>query len=46
MKDIAHNFLTEDEETNSLLQYIFKSEDTYLEEKGRSDGVFGVYQKK
>lgn len=46
MKDIAHNFLEDDEETNSILQFIFSYEDKYIEETGRSDGVFGVYQKK
>lgn len=45
MKDIAHNFLTDNEETISILQFIFSYEDKYIEETGRSDGFFGVYQK-
>lgn len=44
-KDIAHNFLNKDYETQSLLSYLFDKEDEYLSETGRSDSVFGIYQK-
>lgn len=44
-KDIAHNFLNNDKETQKLLSYIFDKEDEYLTLTGRSDAVFGVYQK-
>lgn len=44
-KDIAHNFLNDDKETESLISYLFDKEDEYLSMTGRSDAVFGVYQK-
>lgn len=44
-KDIAHNFLNNDDETQSLLSYLLKKEDEYLTATGLSDSVFGVYQK-
>jgi len=44
-KDIAHNFLNIDTETQELLSHIFKKEDEYLSTTGRSDAVFGIYQK-
>jgi ubiquinone/menaquinone biosynthesis C-methylase UbiE len=44
-KDIAHNFLDEDEATLALIDSIFEHEDQYLSETGRSDAVFGVYRK-
>ena len=44
-KDIAHNFLNKDKETQLLLSYIFDKEDEYLASTGLSDAVFGVYQK-
>ena len=44
-KDIAHNFLNKDEETQLLLSYLFEQEDKYLFLNGTSDAVFGIYQK-
>jgi ubiquinone/menaquinone biosynthesis C-methylase UbiE len=44
-KDIAHNFLNKDEETQKLLSYLFEQEDKYLLLNGTSDAVFGIYQK-
>lgn len=44
-KDIAHNFLNRDIETQTLLSYIFAQEDEYLSLTGRSDSAFGIYQK-
>jgi SAM-dependent methyltransferase len=44
-KDIAHNFLNNDAETQELLSYILKKEDEYLSITGRSDAAFGIYQK-
>ena len=44
-KDIAHNFLNNDKETQKLLSYLFDKEDEYLSMTGGSDAVFGVYQK-
>ena len=44
-KDIAHNFLNKDKETKLLLSYLFEKEDEYLLMTGRSDAVFGIYQK-
>jgi len=45
LKDISHNFLSDDPETRSLLSYLFEQEDKYMRETGRSDAVFGVYRK-
>jgi len=45
-KDIAHNFLSRDEETQGLLKYIFQKEDEFIESGGTSDAVFGLYRKK
>ena len=45
-KDIAHNFVNQDHVTQNLLSYIFEREDEYLSVTGRSDAVFGIYQKK
>jgi ubiquinone/menaquinone biosynthesis C-methylase UbiE len=44
-KDIAHHFLAKDEETRQLLSYIFHMEDEYINLTGRSDAIFGIYQK-
>lgn len=44
-KDIAHNFLNKDNETQLLLSYLLEKEDEYLSLTGRSDAVFGIYQK-
>jgi ubiquinone/menaquinone biosynthesis C-methylase UbiE len=45
LKEISHNFLSDDPETRSLLSYLFEQEDNYMKETGRSDAVFGVYRK-
>lgn len=44
-KDIAHNFLNNETKTQELLSYIFEKEEEYLSITGRSDAVFGIYQK-
>lgn len=44
-KDIAHNFLNNDKETQILLSYLLDKEDEYLSITDSSDAVFGVYQK-
>lgn len=46
LKDIAHNFLDADEETEKILAGIIEEEEKYIMETGRSDAVFGIYQKK
>lgn len=45
-KDIAHNFLDQNEETRQLLQEIFDYEDAFIGQKNTSDAVFGIYRKK
>jgi len=45
LKDIAHNFLEETEETKEKLRKLFDLEDEFLE-KNPSDFLFGIYQKK
>lgn len=45
-KDIAHNFLNNDSETQDLLSYIFRKEDEFLSITDGSDSVFGIYQNK
>jgi len=45
LKDISHNFLNKDKETQILLSYLFKQEDKYLSMTGRSDAISGIYQK-
>jgi SAM-dependent methyltransferase len=45
LKDISHNFLSEDDETRSLLAYLFEQEDKYMVETGLSDAVFGIFRK-
>ncbi|HPR30437.1 MAG TPA: class I SAM-dependent methyltransferase [Prolixibacteraceae bacterium] len=45
-KDIAHNFLQNDEETRRWIDFVFEKEDAFLKETGHSDAVFGIYQKK
>lgn len=43
LKDISHNFLSKDAETQNLLSHLFEQEDEYLRETGKSDYVFGIY---
>jgi ubiquinone/menaquinone biosynthesis C-methylase UbiE len=45
LKDISHNFLGTDKDTQSILSNLFEEEDKYMAETGRSDAVFGIYQK-
>ncbi|MBR8535056.1 methyltransferase domain-containing protein [Carboxylicivirga sediminis] len=45
LKDIAHNFIEESDETKSVLDKLIAVEDDYLKNHP-SDFVFGVYQKK
>lgn len=45
LKDIAHNFLSKDPDTQLMLSYLFDQEDEYLQQTGRSDAVFGIYRK-
>ncbi len=42
LKDIAHNFLNNDQKTMKILEELFNLEDRFIEEHG-SDFVFGVY---
>ena len=44
-KDIAHNFLNKDKETQQLLSQIFDQEDKFLEITNSSDAIFGIYRK-
>jgi ubiquinone/menaquinone biosynthesis C-methylase UbiE len=44
-KDISHNFLNNDTDTQLMLSYLFEKEDEYLSKTGRSDAIFGIYQK-
>ncbi len=44
-KDIAHNFLNGDVETQRIIENIFKKEDEYMSLTGRCDAIFGIYQK-
>ncbi|MEI6749478.1 MAG: class I SAM-dependent methyltransferase [Bacteroidales bacterium] len=46
LKDISHNFLGTDKETQTILAELFEQEDNYMAESGRSDAVFGIYQKR
>jgi SAM-dependent methyltransferase len=43
-KDIAHNFLGQDEKTRTLIQRIFELEDDFLRSGNESDFIFGVYK--
>jgi ubiquinone/menaquinone biosynthesis C-methylase UbiE len=45
LKDIAHHFLAETDESNALLDKLFELEDEYLS-TAKSDFVFAVYKKK
>jgi hypothetical protein len=45
-KDISHNFIDDDQETGSLLSWLFNQEDSYMMMTGRSDTIFGIYSKK
>ena len=45
LKDISHNFIKENEESNILLDALFKIEDDFLNGSNESDFVFGIYSK-
>lgn len=45
LNDIAHNFLEDNELTNQTLQHVFDEEDTFMQETGENDAIFGVYLK-
>lgn len=46
LKDIAHNFINDDPESEEILKKLFDEEDAYLENVREPDFIFGVYQKK
>lgn len=45
LKDISHNFLGSDIETEKVLTFLIEEEDRYMQETGRSDAIFGIYKK-
>jgi ubiquinone/menaquinone biosynthesis C-methylase UbiE len=45
LKDIAHHFVEETDESRAILERLFEMEDEYLT-RARSDFLFGVYRKK
>ncbi|MFN0203695.1 MAG: class I SAM-dependent methyltransferase [Bacteroidia bacterium] len=44
LKDIAHHFVTETEETSLILNDLFQAEDDFMQANNCSDFVFGIYQ--
>ncbi len=44
LKDIAHNFTDNTQETDDLLDFIFSEEDKYIIENAASDNSFAVFQ--
>lgn len=44
-KDIAHNFITDNRETNDILDKIFYAEDEFIK-TNPSNNIFGIYAKK
>lgn len=46
LKDIAHNFLNEEEETKKLLEHLIDEEEIFIETTQENDAIFGVYQKR
>ena len=46
LKDIAHNFLSEDALTKNLLHQLIADEDAYVKRSQENDALFGVYRKK
>lgn len=44
LKDLSHHFVTENEETNRILNIVFKEEDKFIGNKV-GDFVFGIYLK-
>ncbi|MGV3460871.1 MAG: class I SAM-dependent methyltransferase [Flavobacterium sp.] len=45
LKGIAHNFINDGAETQSLITAIIKEEDEFVMQTGENDAVFGIYQK-
>lgn len=45
LKDISHNFLVENMETEKILVDLIMQEENYMLETARSDAVFGIYEK-
>ncbi|MDR0927294.1 MAG: class I SAM-dependent methyltransferase [Ignavibacteria bacterium] len=43
LKDIAHNFMIEDEQTLAVLQYLHIAEERFVVKNKCSDYIFGVY---
>jgi len=46
LKDISHNFLSNDQETVKLLHQLIDKEDEFVKRTGENDAIFGVYQKR
>ncbi len=44
-KDISHNFIENKNDINKILNFLFKAEDTFIENNNQSDFIFGVYTK-
>lgn len=45
LKGIAHNFLTNDDETNQIINFLIQKENEFIKKVGESDSIFGLYQK-
>ena len=45
LKDIAHNFLSDDAETKTLIRKLIKEEENFVKRINQNDAVFGVYKK-
>ena len=45
LKDIAHNFLSNDAETTNLIKKLIQKEDDFVNSTQENDAMFGVYQK-
>jgi hypothetical protein len=46
LKDIAHNFLKDDQTTKKLIAVLIAAEDRFCITHGENDAMFGVYRKK
>tara|TARA_B100000029_G_scaffold397508_1_gene395804 strand:- start:1225 stop:2199 length:975 start_codon:yes stop_codon:yes gene_type:complete len=44
LKDIAHNFLTNNSETNKWLQYLFEKENYFIAKNQNSNFMFSIYK--
>jgi hypothetical protein len=45
LKDIAHNFLNDDQETEDLLNKLISIEENFIKENNTSDYIVGIYKK-